>query len=131
LALGLTWIFLGYYLQSTQYKALTGVLYAFGVLSFLAGALTLGGWSPSQNIFWELVYPLFVFGAVFLSVYLKSKSFLTFGTIFLIVYILKITGEYFTSGLGWPLALVIAGLAIMAIGYYAVRINKQYFSRTI
>jgi hypothetical protein len=69
-----------------------------------------------------------VFGMIFLSVYVKSKAFLVFGTIFLIVYILKLTGEYFTSGLGWPLALVVAGLVIMVVGYYAVKINKQYLT---
>jgi ABC-type branched-subunit amino acid transport system permease subunit len=74
------------------------------------------------------VYPLLVFGVIFLSVYVKSKAFLVFGTIFLIAYILKLTSEYFSSGLGWPLALVLAGLAIMAVGYYAVRINKRYLT---
>jgi hypothetical protein len=44
----------------------------------------------------------------------------------LIFYILKLTGEYFTSGLGWPLSLVLAGLAIIGIGYYAVKLNKKY-----
>jgi hypothetical protein len=32
----------------------------------------------------------------------------------------------FVAGLGWPLALVLAGLLVMAVGYYAVRINKKY-----
>lgn len=128
---GIVWIALGYYWKQTSYAALSGVMYAFGVLGFLGSALALGGWQPNQNAFWELVYPLLVFGTIFFSVYIKSKSFLVFGTIFLIVYILKLTGEYFTSGLGWPLALVLAGLAIMAIGYYAVRLNKKYFAHTV
>lgn len=128
---GIAWMALGYYFKQTSYSALTGVLYAFGILGFLGSAMALGGFSPDQNAFWELIYPLLVFGTIFLSVIIKSKSFLVFGTIFLIAYILKLTGEYFTSGLGWPLALVLAGLAIMGIGYYAVRLNKKYFAHTI
>lgn len=131
LAAGLAWIFLGYYLNTTAYKAITGTLYGFGIFTVLTTTIFLGGFSPDQNVFWELVYPLIVFGAIFASVYLKSKSFLVFGFMFLIIYILKLTGEYFTSGLGWPLALVLAGLAVMAVGYWAVKLNKKYFSHTI
>lgn len=128
---GLVWILLGYYFLQTQFKALTGVMYGFGCVAFLGAAMALGGWDPNQNAFWELIYPLLVFGIIFCGVYVKSKSFLVFGTIFLIGYILKLTGEYFTSGLGWPLALVIAGLAIIGIGYYAVRLNNRYFAKHI
>lgn len=128
LVIGLGYMLVSRYLLQTSQKALVGVLNGFGSLFFLGSALALGGWQPDQNAFWELIYPLLVFGIIFLSVYAKSKSFLTFGTIFLIVYIFKLTGEYFTSGLGWPLALVLAGLLIMLVGYYAVRINKKYLS---
>ena len=128
LAAGLAWSCLGFYLTQTSYKALAGVMYGFGSFGFLAAALALGGWQPNQNVFWELFYPIVVFGTIFASVYIKSKSFLTFGTIFLMAYILKITGEYFTSGLGWPLALVLAGLVIMGVGYWAVRLNRKYFT---
>ena len=128
LTTGVAWMLLGYYFKDGFYKAITGALYGFGVLGFLGATIALGGWNPNQNAFWELIYPLLVFGVIFLSVYVKSKAFLVFGTIFLIAYILKLTSEYFSSGLGWPLALVLAGLAIMAVGYYAVRINKRYLT---
>lgn len=128
LTMGLAYMLVGYYLSSTFQKALSGILYAFGSVFFLGAAMSLGGWSPDQNAFWELIYPLLVFGIIFLSVYVKSKSFLVFGSLFLVGYILKLTSEYFSEGLGWPLALVLAGLAIMAVGYYAVRINRKYLA---
>jgi hypothetical protein len=131
LVLGLAYMFLGYYVFFTSQKVLTGVLYAFGTLFFLGSAMALGGWNPNQNAFWELIFPLLVFGIIFLSVYVKSKAFLVFGCLFLIGYILKITGEYFTSGLGWPLALILAGLAIMGVGFWAVKLNKKYFANSI
>ena len=79
-------------------------------------------------MFWELIYPGLVFGALFLSVHIKSKAFLTWGTLFLMAYILKITSEYFSSGLGWPLALVIAGLAMIGVGYMSLSLKKKYLS---
>jgi len=128
LVAGAAYMLLGYYFKDTSESSLTGPLYAFGSLGFLGAALALGGWQPTQSVFWELVYPLLVFGIIFLSVSIKSKSFLVFGSAFLIGYILKLTGEYFSSGLGWPLALVLAGLLIMVVGYYAVRINRKYLA---
>lgn len=125
---GLSYILLAYYFSSTELKALTGVLYGFGALFFLGAALALGGWKPSQNVFWEIFFPGLVFIILFLSVHVKSKSFLTFGTLFLMAYILKITGEYFSGTLGWPLSLMICGIALIGSGYYAFTLNKKYLT---
>lgn len=127
---GLTYMLLGYFFSFREEKALTNPLYGFGVLGFLGAALALGGWSPNQNIFWELLFPGIVFGVIFLSVYLRSSSFLTFGTIYLMAYILKITSEYFSKSLGWPLSLVLAGLALILIGFTAFNIHKKYLSKS-
>ena len=128
LVTGLVYMLLGYYFSLGVQEKLSGVLYGFGSLSFLGAALALQGFSPSQNAFWELVFPLLVFGIIILSVWLKSKTFLVFGSLFLIGYIFKLAGEYFQENLGWPLALVLAGLIIIGISFYAVRISKKYLS---
>ena len=129
LAAGLTHMILGYSLVNTNKKALTPYFYGFGVIEFLTAALCLGDWSPNQNVFWELIFPGLSFGVLFLSVYLKARLFLIFGTIYLMIYILKITGEYFTSGFGWALSLIIVGFALMGIGYFAFYLNKKYISQ--
>jgi hypothetical protein len=126
---GLAYITLGYYFSQTTRRVLTGFLYSFGVLGFLGSAMALGGWSPNQNIFWEIFFPFCVFGVIFASVFLQSRSFLTFGALFLMGYIMKITGEYFSAGLGWPLALVLAGLLLIAVGYGWVYVNREYINK--
>lgn len=128
LCIGLAYAFLGYYFTTTSHRALTGALYGFGVLCFLGAALALGNWKPHQNWFWELVFPGLVFGAMFLSVYLRSKAFLTFGSLYLVAYIFKITSEYFAQSLGWPLVLVLAGLGLIAIGYLHFSLKRKYLS---
>lgn len=128
LVAGLTYIVLGYAFSKNERAPLANFLYGFGIIGFLGSALTLGGWKPTQSVLWELIYPGLVFGALFLSVYIKSKSFLTWGTLFLMLYILKITSEYFSSGLGWPLALVIAGLSMIGAGYMSLSLKKKYLS---
>jgi len=129
LVTGLTYTVLGYAFSKTKREPLTGILYGFGVLGFLGAALMLGGWKPHQKMIWELAFPGLVFAVLFLSVFLKSKSFLTIGTIYLMVYIIKITSEYFSGSLGWPLSLVIIGLLLIASGYLFVYIKNKYMPK--
>lgn len=128
LCTGLVYVLLGYYFTETPHRVITGALYGFGVFCFLGAALALGDQNPHQNVFWELVFPGLVFGVMFLSVYLKSTAFLTFGSLYLMAYILKITSEYFARSLGWPLALVLIGLGLIAIGYLHFNLKKKYLS---
>ena len=129
LSTGVVYALLGYSLAQTPQRALTGALYSFGVLLFLGAAMVLGDWKPHQDALWELAFPGLVFGVMFLSVWLKSKSFLTFGSMYLMAYILKITEEYFTESLGWPLALVLTGLALIAVGYLHFNLKKKYLTQ--
>jgi len=128
LAVGITYMLIGYAFSKNERVPLSNFLYGFGIFGFLSSALSLGGWEPNQNVFWELIYPGLIFGALFLSVHIRSKSFLTWGTLFLMAYILKITSEYFSSGLGWPLALVIAGLSMIGVGYMSLSLKRKYLA---
>jgi len=124
LVAAIAYILLGHAFSKNERAPLQGFLYGFGIFGFLGTAFMLG----YKNIFWELIYPGLVFGTLFLSVHIKSKAFLTWGTLFLMAYILKITSRYFSSGLGWPLALVIAGLSMIGIGYMFLSLKKKYLS---
>lgn len=125
---GIAYVFLGHAFSNTENEPLSGFFNNVGLLGFLGAALALGGWKPSQNIFWELIYPGIVFGIIFLSVSIKRKSYLVWGTIFLMAYLLKLTSEYFSKGLGWPFALVVAGLTLIGIGYMSISINRKYIT---
>ena len=128
LCVGLTYVLWGYYFTQTSHRALTGALYGFGVFCFLGAALALGDWKPDQNGFWELIFPVLVFGVMFLSVHLKSKAFLTFGSLYFIAYICKITMEYFAQNFGWPLVLVLIGFGLITIGYLNFNLKRKYLS---
>ena len=128
LAVGLTYMLIGFTFSKKGLVSLSNYLYDFGILGFLGSALLLSDWKPNQNIFWELIYPILIFGTLFLSVYIKRKSFLISGTLFLMLYILKLTSEYFSSGLGWPLTLIITGLAMIIVGYLSFSLKKKYLN---
>jgi len=128
LAVGLTYLILAFSFSDTSRRGLSGILYSLGCMAFLGAALSLGGWKPSQNVFWELVFPGLVFVVLYASVHLKSKALLTFGSLFLASYLVKITGEYFKDSLGWPLALVISGMLLMVVGYLTLRLKRRYLN---
>lgn len=126
LVIGLVYALLGHHFTNKRVAPLTKYLYPIGLLFFSGAALALGGYSPEQNFFWELIFPGLSLGTVFLSLPLRSRAFLIIGTGSLVVYIFKITGEYFADSLGWPLALIVAGFAMIAVGSLFVRLNRKY-----
>jgi hypothetical protein len=128
LLVGLSYMFLGHAMASTKHASLTGWLYGFGVVGFLGAGLALGEWKPQQNAFWELIYPGLVFGIIFLSTHLKSKTFLVFGSLALGSYLTKITVEYFADSLGWAFALVLVGLMLMGVAFLALQLQRKYVS---
>jgi uncharacterized membrane protein len=128
LVAGISYALIGYSLSKSKLSSISDFLYGLAAIAILSSTLTLGSFRPNQDAFWELIYPALIFGALYASVYIKSKSVLTLGTIFLMIYILKITSEYFSSGLGWPLALVMAGLFMIAVSYMSITIKNKYLS---
>jgi hypothetical protein len=126
LGLGAAYLFLAYGMVETRLRPLAWWLYGSGTLAVLSAALWLSGWKPEQSMFWELSYPLYVFGAMFISTKLKSRAMLFFGAVFLVGYIFKITAEYFQDSLSWPLLLILAGFLLMGVGYLTFYLNKRY-----
>lgn len=115
LLMSISYILLGYFFSSEKKMLLASFLYAIGSFCFLMMALVLTGWSPEQNMFWELIYPALTFLMLSMSFLLKSNTLLTSSMFFLMLYILKITGEYFSESLGWPICLMITGLIIIGL----------------
>ena len=126
--MGLTWMLLGHAFSNSERQGLSSWLYAFGVISVLSTGLALGDWKPNQSAFWEIIYPGLALGIVFLSTVVKSRSFLIFGSLGLGIYLCKITAEYFSDSLGWPLALILMGFAMIGIAFGAVRIRNRYLN---
>ena len=126
LGIGLSYCVFAYAWRDTPRRELSGVLYGFGSLGVLASALALGGWKPDAYLAWEITYPGLAFGAMFLSLWLRSRSMLVFGAIAVMAYIGKITAEYFADSLNWPLMLILAGFVLIGMGYLTYHLNRKY-----
>ena len=125
-ALGLSYLFIGFSYQETEKDALVKILYLIGVNFFLGSLFALTGWKPSQDVLWELLYPGIVFGGLFVSALIHSKIILAFSAFYLAAYIIKITVEYFSDGLGWPITLILCGFILMGMGYGAIHLKRKY-----
>lgn len=129
LLLGISYVLIGYSWKNTA-RTLSSCIYTFGFMMFLGAAMSLGGYSPSANLFWEALFPGLALGSMFLSIPLKSRFVLVVGSLYLMGYILKITAEYFSDTVGWPIALILAGFVLIGIGYGAFMLGSRYVRST-
>ena len=125
-ALGLSYLFIGYAYEKTDKQGLVKLLYLLGINFFLGSLLALTGWKPSQDVFWELLYPAIVFGGLYVSAIIHSRIVLGFTAMYLAAYIIKITVEYFSDGLGWPLTLILCGFILMGMGFVTIQLKRKY-----
>lgn len=131
LTLGITYTLFGYYFFQTNRKFMTNLMYSFGLLMFLGASLSLQGFYPkSINVFWQLIYPFLLVLTFWGSIKLQSKAFLIMATLFTFGEILKLTTEYFSKSIGWPVSLIVAGLIIMGIGYMSFELNKRFIKKS-
>jgi hypothetical protein len=126
LIIGFIYLLLAQLISKTKHSFISGYLYTFGALAILSSALLLGEGRAYKRLFWDWSYIVFIFGAVFLSAYTKRRSIFVLAVIFLTIYILKITSEYFVKSLGWPVALVLAGMLIIAVTFSCIFLKGKY-----
>jgi hypothetical protein len=124
IVLGVSYLLFAYDFQKDRRNGLVkNILYGLGVLMILVAAGQVGG-------IFDLVQILLIFAAIYLSVFIKSRTVLVISTLFLIIHIVKLTSEYFVDSIGWPLALIVMGFATIGIGYMSVFLNKKFIEKT-
>jgi len=122
MVVGASYLSLAYAFRDTWNDKLIGALHLFGSAGVLAAAFS----QILDSVLWQLFYLPIVFGALWMSVYMKSRSILVVSTLALIGYVSYITGEYFADSIGWPISLVILGFVFIGLGYASITINKKY-----
>jgi uncharacterized membrane protein YiaA len=56
----------------------------------------------------------------------RSRSLLVVGTISMLFYVGYYTAEHFANVVGWPIALMIIGVVLIALSSAAVKLNRKY-----
>ncbi len=122
MAIGVSYLLLGYGFRNGWNKILVGILYFFGITGLLGAAFS----QVFDSVPWQLFYFLLILGGLWVSVFLKSRSILVVSTLFLIAHVSYITGEYFADSIGWPISLILLGFVFIGLGFASITINKRY-----
>lgn len=106
--------------DKTRHRGIAPVWYFFG------GAILLCGfWAWVEGTPLDLAYLGLNGFMVFLSIRVASRTLLFVSVIGLFGYLSYFTYEYFADVTGWPIALIVMGLAMIGLSALAVRLGKR------
>jgi hypothetical protein len=91
--------------------------------------LTFAVFDAVENTPFELAFLGLSTFLIFLSTYAKSRTLLLVSTLATLGYISYFTAEHFANTVGWPVALIFIGLALIGLGSLAVRLNRKYIKQ--
>ncbi|MEK7644826.1 MAG: DUF2157 domain-containing protein [Patescibacteria group bacterium] len=111
--------------EARDERAFDRFLTFFGAAGILGALIALSGWSPEQSFLWEFVSVLAVLGGLYLASRSGNRTLLKTSALFVFILIIRFTSEYFVDSLGWPIALIFAGIALLAAGYGLVALGKR------
>lgn len=121
IVIGSSLLCIAYAMQQSKHMAIAPFWYFVGAVLLL--------WSMFELVENSLLEPVYL-GAtafiIFLSTYVRSRTLLLVGTLAMLIYIGYYTAEHFANTVGWPIALVIIGIALIGLSALAVRLNNQY-----
>ena len=119
ITVGLSALFLSYYAAQRGYHAITPFWYFIGGVILLGGVFGLVQGEPTEMIY------LGVNGfLVYLSIRLASRAMLVCAVFSLIGYLSYFTYKYFADVTGWPVAMIVMGLAMIGLSAYAFRLGR-------
>jgi len=96
----------------------------FGAWSWLLPAFLMGLEGPRP--FWETLLLLQSLTLIGWSLIRPSRVLLYSGAFFLLVYLVDLNFEYFAGQIGLPAALLITGVAFMAVGLGVRRLHRRF-----
>lgn len=130
LLLGIAVLVAGYVMaKNPNHRKLSNGLNGLGTLCLLNGMLLASGFDRNE-VGWDLIFPLVMVGVGWFSVYLQSRLVMRIAAFYLVIYLMKITGQYFSAAIGWPTTLVVCGFIVIGVGYATHKLTRSYIPRT-
>ena len=121
MGIGLAGLGVGNTFRGTLNEPLADFMYSLGTLAVLSAAY----WLFTSEPIWQLLYIPLLGISMMGAVHLKSSRMFSITILSTMGYVVYITGKYFADVVGWPVALIFSGIALIAIGYVAVNYRKQ------
>lgn len=108
-------------LGQTRYVGVTPFWYLLGSIAFYAGL-----YDMVDDTVLDLAFLAAACGGVVMSVGVRSRVVLAVSTIAILAYIGEFTREYFLESFGWPVVLIVIGIAFILLSGVALKISKRY-----
>ena len=78
-----------------------------------------------QNSPLELIFLAVTASMLYICVVLESKALLLNTVLAMLGFIGYFSSEYFADSLGWPITLVLMGIAFMGVGAIALKVKRS------
>lgn len=121
IVMGTSLLCVAYALNQSKHVAIAPFWYFIGAVILLFSVFDM-----VKNTPFELAYLGVSALIISLSTYVRSRTLLLVGTISMLLYIGYFTAKNFANTVGWPIALVMIGIALIALSSLAVRLNNKY-----
>jgi len=120
LVLGISMLCLSWGIGKTPHRVIVPFWY------FAGGAVTLGSWwALFENTALDLTFVGLGALLVYVSIRTGSRSLLFVSILGLLAYMSYFAWEYFADMIGWPIALIIVGLAMIGVTGWSVKLAKK------
>ena len=104
----------------TRHRAITLLWYFVGGVTLLSA-----WWALFEGSWFDLSYLGINAFLVYFSIAAASRTLLFVSVLGLLGYLGYFAEEYFADVVGWPICLIILGLAMMGLSAYAVRLGRK------
>lgn len=106
--------------KTHSYPRLVELGYLLGSIIFFAGLFEIMKHKP-----FELLYLVVTSSVLYLCTILKSRVLLLTSVIAMLSFIGYYTTEYFVGSIGWPIALILMGVAFFGVSTLALKIKRS------
>lgn len=121
LVVGVCLLFTAYGLQQgDRFSRLAGLGYFFGSIMAYAALFDL-----VHNTSIELIYLAVAASMLYACVVLQSRALLFTTVIAMLGFIGYFTAKHFADSLGWPVTLVLMGVAFLGVGTLAIKVKRR------
>ena len=125
IVLGAALLFTAVGIDRRGFGAISPFWYLCGAAAFLGGLF-----DAVEGSLVEILFLAAAAGFVYASVVVHSRTLLAVATLAILSYTGWFTGQHFVDSIGWPLALMGFGLAMIGLSALAFRIDRNYLRRT-
>ncbi len=117
---GISMILTAEWLRHNTASRLVGLWYFFGSGIIFSASMALLYESPM-----DILFPILPTAFLMLSTRIKSRALLLSSIMALLSFIGYYSATYFADTLGWPIALMISGLALIGLCVFALKMNNR------